>query len=162
MHARFSLSLSLALSLSLSLSLSLANMQEVNRTVDRIKKFLHAENIHSSTIQTEILGPCDTSHCDHTDDGGWQDFFTFSKIFFFSDFFSICWEHQYLEGLNDSIIYAKHPIISSTLYCAVLLSRATLYYTLLLCRGDWSCRCLEVNVSVDVDVEVKFLCIRIG
>jgi len=40
---------------------------EVNNTVDRIKKLLHRNNVHSSTIQTEILDPCARLQgCDHT------------------------------------------------------------------------------------------------
>jgi len=42
---------------------------EINVTVDRIKKLLHRNNIHSSTIQTEILDPC-VPQCDHNEEVG--------------------------------------------------------------------------------------------
>jgi hypothetical protein len=35
--------------------------------VDKIKQLLHRNNIHSSTIQTEIINPC-SQLCDHTTD----------------------------------------------------------------------------------------------
>jgi len=42
---------------------------DVNTTVDKIKKLLHRNNIHSSTIQTEILDPC-VPLCNHNVDLG--------------------------------------------------------------------------------------------
>jgi len=40
--------------------------QEVTATVDRIKQLLHSNNIHSSTIQTEIISMCESAAaCSH-------------------------------------------------------------------------------------------------
>ncbi len=50
--------------------------------------------------------------------------------------------------MQNTPLFLVHCI---TLYCCLELH----YITLLLCRGEWSCRRLEVKVSVDVVVAVK-------
>lgn len=61
------------------------SVRDVNKIVDRIKQLLHHNNIHSSTIQTEILSPC-TQLCDHSDDVGCEVFTLQKKASSCADF----------------------------------------------------------------------------